>query len=46
MINISNLNFVYNNSKKHAVKDVAFGIEKGEVFGFLGLVLRKTTHSV
>lgn len=36
MINIKALNFTYENSKKHAVKDVNFSIEKGEIFGFLG----------
>jgi fluoroquinolone transport system ATP-binding protein len=36
MIKIDNLNFTYENSKKHAVKDVNFSIEKGEIFGFLG----------
>lgn len=36
MIDIKNLNYVYKKSKKHAVKDVAFSIQKGEIFGFLG----------
>lgn len=36
MIDIKNLNFTYQKSKKHAVKDVTFSISKGEIFGFLG----------
>lgn len=36
MINISNLNFTYKKSGKHAVRDLDFSIGKGEIFGFLG----------
>lgn len=36
MIDIKNLNFTYQKSKKHAVKDTTFSINKGEIFGFLG----------
>jgi len=36
MINVSNLNFTYEKSKKHAVKGLDFHISKGEIFGFLG----------
>lgn len=36
MIDIKNLNFTYQKSNKHAVKDITFSINKGEVFGFLG----------
>lgn len=36
MIDIKNLNFTYQKSKKHAVKDTTFSISKGEIFGFLG----------
>lgn len=36
MINIRNLDFTYQKSKKHAIKNISFDIEKGEIFGFLG----------
>jgi len=36
MITVSNLNFTYEKSKKHAVKGLDFHISKGEIFGFLG----------
>lgn len=36
MINITNLNFTYSVSKKHAINNVSFSIKKGEIFGFLG----------
>lgn len=36
MINIKNLNFTYKKSGKHAVKNVDFSIQKGEILGFLG----------
>ena len=36
MIKVSNLNFTYEKSKKHAVKGLDFHIDKGEIFGFLG----------
>ncbi|MBN2878767.1 MAG: ABC transporter ATP-binding protein [Clostridia bacterium] len=36
MIDVSNLNFTYEQSKKHAVKGLDFHISKGEIFGFLG----------
>ena len=36
MIEIKNLNFTYKQSKIHAVKDISFHIEPGEIFGFLG----------
>lgn len=36
MIKINNLNFLYPNTKKNAIKDLNFEIEKGEIFGFLG----------
>lgn len=36
MINISNLNFTYLKSGKHAINGIDFSISKGEVFGFLG----------
>jgi len=36
MINIENLNFNYNKSNKHAIKNISFSIKKGEIFGFLG----------
>lgn len=36
MIKVSNLNFTYEKSKKHAVKGLDFSIAKGEIFGFLG----------
>jgi len=35
IITIKNLNFIYENSKKHALKDINFEIKKGEIFGFL-----------
>ncbi|MEX1378015.1 MAG: ABC transporter ATP-binding protein [Eubacteriales bacterium] len=36
MINVSNLNFTYEKSKKHAIRGLDFSIDKGEIFGFLG----------
>lgn len=36
MIQVSNLNYTYPKSGKHAVKDLNFDIKKGEIFGFLG----------
>lgn len=36
MIKIKNLSFTYEKSKKTAVRDINFTIEKGEIFGFLG----------
>lgn len=36
MIKVSDLNFTYAKSKKHAVKGLDFHIDKGEIFGFLG----------
>ncbi|WP_105615753.1 ABC transporter ATP-binding protein [Vallitalea okinawensis] len=36
MIHVNQLNFTYPKSGKHAVKDVSFHINKGEIFGFLG----------
>ena len=36
MIKVTDLNFTYEKSKKHAVKGLNFEINKGEVFGFLG----------
>lgn len=36
MIKITDLNFTYQKSKKHAVKGLDFEIGKGEIFGFLG----------
>lgn len=36
MIDIKKLNFTYQKSKKNAVKDITFSINKGEIFGFLG----------
>lgn len=36
MIEVKNLNFIYQNSGKKAVADMSFSIEKGEIFGFLG----------
>lgn len=36
MIHVNQLNFTYPKSGKHAVKDVNFHINKGEIFGFLG----------
>lgn len=36
MIKVTDLDYVYKESKKHAVKSISFHIEQGEVFGFLG----------
>jgi len=36
IINIKNLNYTYHKSGKHAIKDIDFSINQGEVFGFLG----------
>jgi len=36
MIDIKKLDFTYQKSQKHAVKNIDFQINKGEVFGFLG----------
>ncbi|MBI9011743.1 MAG: ABC transporter ATP-binding protein [Clostridiales bacterium] len=36
MIEIKNLNYTYRVSGKHAVQNLSFTIEKGEVFGLLG----------
>ena len=36
MIEIRNLNYTYRDSGKHAVQNLNFTIEKGEVFGLLG----------
>ncbi|MBN2853641.1 MAG: ABC transporter ATP-binding protein [Clostridia bacterium] len=36
MISIRNLDFIYQKSKKHAIRNISFDIEKGEIFGFLG----------
>lgn len=36
MIKVKNLDYSYNDSHKHAVKDISFHIDQGEVFGFLG----------
>ena len=36
MINVKGLNFTYKKSKKHAIRNIDFSINKGEIFGFLG----------
>lgn len=36
MIDIKNLHFTYQKSKKHAIKGIGFSINEGEIFGFLG----------
>jgi len=36
MIRIKDLNYTYTKSGKHAIKGIAFDINKGEIFGFLG----------
>ena len=36
MINVKNLNYEYQKSHKHAVKNISFSIKPGEIFGFLG----------
>ncbi|MGL4425965.1 MAG: methionine ABC transporter ATP-binding protein, partial [Cetobacterium sp.] len=36
MITLKNINKIYEN-KFHAVKDVSLTIEKGEIFGIIGL---------
>ncbi|MBL8155951.1 MAG: ABC transporter ATP-binding protein [Anaerolineae bacterium] len=36
MIEVKNLNFTYAGSTEPALKDINFGIEQGEIFGFLG----------
>jgi len=36
MIDIKTLNFTYKKSKIHAVKNISFEINPGEIFGFLG----------
>jgi len=36
MINVKNLNYEYQKSHKHAVKNISFIIKPGEIFGFLG----------
>lgn len=36
MIEVSDLSFQYTATEKLAVKSLSFGIEKGEIFGFLG----------
>lgn len=36
MIKVNGLDYTYRESKKHAVKNISFHIDKGEIFGFLG----------
>lgn len=36
MIKVNNLDYTYRESKKNAVRQVSFDIQKGEIFGFLG----------
>lgn len=36
MINVKNVNFSYEKSKKKALENLNFEIQKGEIFGFLG----------
>lgn len=36
MIKVEGLDYTYKESGKNAVRGVSFGIDKGEVFGFLG----------
>ncbi len=36
MIKVENLSYTYKKSKKQAVKNISFVVEKGEIFGFLG----------
>jgi fluoroquinolone transport system ATP-binding protein len=36
MIRVNGLDYVYKNSQKHAVKDISFHVDEGEIFGFLG----------
>lgn len=36
MIELKNVSFTYQRTKKEAIKDISFEIKKGEIFGFLG----------
>ena len=36
MVLVDNLDYTYSRSGKRAVKGISFGIERGEIFGFLG----------
>ena len=36
MIEVNNLDYTYPGNKEKTIKTVAFKIEKGEIFGFLG----------